>query len=118
MCYMFVMYGADDEVYAIKCHNIVDKNASQRVFDSDKIVKWLNFRYGNLEKTFDLINSGEINTMYIDFETGIEHISYVEESFDERQILYYNNVVDVIIELEPNTSIFIYNESGNFWREI
>lgn len=56
--------------------------------------------------------------MYIDFETRIEHISYVEESFDERQILYYESIVDVIIELEPNTSIFIYNESGNVWREI
>ena len=51
MNYIFAISGADDEVYAVVCHEI-ENESWYTPKEEELIIKWMNYNYGTFEEAF------------------------------------------------------------------
>ena len=117
MNYIFAISGADDEVYAVVCHEI--ENESWYTPKEDELItRWMNYNYGTFEEAVNLINEGEVQYIITDFSNFSKCPSFFyHKSFEERNILYYERISDLIRDYK-DSYICYYDNDKERWIKI
>lgn len=110
MSCIIAMSGADDEIYAVYCRN---------ESDSSLILPMLKENYNSADKVAELINNGEISSITISVNKMFNNLqiyntfSYFETDFNKRNILYYDDIENMVEENKD--IIFYWNDNLEDW---
>lgn len=127
MSYFFAIQGADNEIYAVECHNISDNAGDDRNIDSNTISEYLNEEYGTVEKATELVNNGEIEYITFHYFTRrdfkhvlyISSLEYTEPDFEKRNIIYLDDIGELISYVKSKSgTIFLWNDNIDSWITI
>ena len=117
MNYIFAISGADDEVYAVVCHEI-ENESWYTPKEEELITRWMNYNYGTFEEAVNLINEGEIQYIITDFSNFSKCPRFFYyKSFEERNILYYESISDLIRDYK-DSYICYYDNDKERWVKI
>ena len=118
MNYIFAISGADDEVYAVVCP-FFENESWYTPKEDDIIGRWLNYNYGKFDDAVNLINEGEILYISTDFSNFLKCPKiYYNHDFDNRNILYYDDVYDLVSEHGEDSYIYLYDNNEEKWVKI
>ena len=95
---MIAFQDADDSCYAVYCH--FDGYVSHM---GDMLVRHFN----SMDKAVDLVNEGELRSL-TENSNGEVVLEHFEANFDEREIEYYDNTIDMLNAFHNSDREYIY----------